>query len=326
VALLVFVWLGNRLPTWGRTALNLSTASSGAKTILITNRSVGLITEATEQYFVEDFYTAPTAWKRATQTLNQNFRDGFWLKTTERFFVLEQFMATYNVESLFHAELDNWIFNITGLDARLDNVGRGLFCPRDSLDRGIASLIYINRSDSLAQLNRLALDNSLIEKNDMTLLGHLLATSDQFFSLSTENAFRDLDSFAWRRVPAETSHGIFDAAAIGQFLFGIDPRNGSILLTNGYENENKGCDLWRLQYSLKDKSNTFELTHPETGKSVNLFNIHVHSKLFKQLSNENRLSRILDRVNQGKKTLMNIDLMQNRIVRGIRSRLIARQK
>ena len=178
----------------------------------------------------------------------------------------------------------------------------------------------------MAQLNRLALDNTLIEKNDMTLLGHLLATSDLFFSLCTENAFQDLDSIAWKRVSAEVSHGIFDAAAIGQFLFGIDPRNGSILLTNGYENENKGCDLWRLQYSLKDKSNTFELTHPETGKSVNLFNIHVHSKLFKQLSNENRLSRILDRVNQGKKTLMNIDLMQNRIVRGIRSRLIARQK
>lgn len=323
MTLLVFVWLGKRLPTWGLTALSLSTAYSGAKTILITNRSVGLITEATEQYFVEDFYKAPTAWKRATQTLDQNFRDGFWLKTTERFFVLEQFMATFKVASLFHAELDNWIFNITGLDVRLDEVGRGLFCPRDSLDRGIASLIYINRPDSLTQLNQLALDNTLVEKNDMTLLGHLLATSDLFFSLSTENAFQDLGSVAWKRVSDEVSHGIFDAAAIGQFLFGIDPRNGPILLTNGYENENKGCDLWRLQYNLKDKSNTFELTNPKTGQSVNLFNIHVHSKLFKQLANKNRLSQILDRVNQGKKTLMNIDLMQNRIVRGIRSRLIA---
>lgn len=320
---LVFVWLGNCFPTWGRTALSLSTSYSGSKTILITNRAAGPITEAIEQYFVEDFYKAPSNWKQANQTLDQNFRDGFWLKTTERFFVLEQFMETYNFKSLFHAELDNWVFNIAGLDSRLNNFGSGFFCPRDSLKRGIASLIYVNHSDSLNQLNRLALDNSLVEKNDMTLLGHLLETSNQFFSLSTEIVFQDLDSFSWERVSAEVSHGIFDAAAIGQFLFGIDPRNGSIFLTNGFENENKGCNLWQLQYRLKRKNKTFELINPETGQSVNLFNIHVHSKLFRQVANESRLLRILDRVNQGKKTLMNIDPMQNRIVRGIRSRIFA---
>jgi hypothetical protein len=326
VAPLVFVWIGASLPVWGPAALRLTKMLCGVDVVLISNRAVGVVGEVDTQYFIEDFYTSPETWKPYEQNFDVTFRDGFWLKTTERFFVLEQFVKAYALQSLFHAELDNLIFDISELASRLDQLGQGLFCPRDSGTRGIASLVYINDPRALTELNTFAIDNTLAEKNDMTVLGHLLSTSEKFFSLPTENCLQDHASRNWNVISPQRTQGIFDAAAIGQFLFGIDPRNGGILLFNGYENENKGCDLWQLQYRLKRKSNTFELTDPKTEQSINLFNIHVHSKLFKQLTNENRLSQILDRVNQGKKTLMNIDPMQNRIVRGIRSRLIARQK
>lgn len=293
----------------------------GVEIVLISNRSVGVVAEADKQYFIEDFYRTPKAWNPSDQNWNTKYRDGFWLKTTERFFVLEQFVQTYSVRSLFHAELDNVIFDISGLAARLNQIGRGLFCPRDSQTRGIASLIYINDPQALYEFNELAIDNVLAEKNDMTVLGHLLSSSDRYFSLPTENCLQEQASMNWDVISPQLSKGIFDAAAIGQFLFGIDPRNGGILLFNGFENENKGCDLWKFEYSLRIEDRIFEIKNRLNGETSNLFNIHVHSKLFEQLILQKRLNKILSRINHGERTLMNIDFTQNRLYRGIKARL-----
>lgn len=319
---LIFVWLGKNLPDWGKIALTFAKTLSGSTVILITNRSAGVVSEVDDQYFVEDFYQTPVDWGHTSQMLDSNFREGFWLKTTERFFVLEQFMEFYGIKSAFHAELDNWIFDLSGLATKLDRSGSGLFCPRDSIDRGIASLIYVNDISALRTLTQCSLKNSLIVKNDMAVIGYLLSSSTQFFSLCTENAFQPAGSIAWNTVGVDASGGIFDAASIGQFLFGIDPRNGSILMSNGFKNEEIGFELWQLRYELDFRERTFTVTNPINHQRYNLFNIHVHSKLFSQLADHGRLHRILNRINHGKKTLMSIDLTQSRIAKGLRSRLI----
>lgn len=85
---LIFVWLGKNLPDWGKIALTFAKTLSGSTVILITNRSAGVVSEVDDQYFVEDFYQTPVDWGHTSQMLDSNFREGFWLKTTERFFVL----------------------------------------------------------------------------------------------------------------------------------------------------------------------------------------------------------------------------------------------
>ncbi len=321
MAKLVFVWMGSKLPSWGKTALQLSKDLSGAEVVLISNRIAGQCSEVDAQYFIEDFYQAPKFWLEAEQSFDVKFRDGFWVKTTERFFVLEQFIKAYSIDSLFHAEIDNLIFNIDGLSEKLDKIGRGIFCPRDSLSRGIASLIYINDHLALSELNKFSANNKLAEKNDMNLLGSLLNSSEKFFSLPTEHLIQNAHSVNWKSISPDDSEGIFDAAALGQFLFGIDPRNGGVLLFNGFENENKGCDLWQLDYNINIRDRSFTIKDRLTNRTFNLFNIHVHSKLFGQLKNQKRFNSILKRINHGKTTLMNIDLMQNRIFRSIKARL-----
>lgn len=321
MAPLVFIWLGSSFPRWGRQSLTLSKLLSGLEVVVISNKAAGLIAEADKQYFIEDFYCAPEAWRRSEQTFDSKYRNGFWIKTTERFFVLEQFAKKYGFKSLFHAELDNLVFKITGLASSLDQLGSGLFCPRDSINRGIASLIYINNCQALTELNAFAVDNQLVEKNDMMLLGYLLNNSSQFFSLPTESKLQDQHLNKWEAISPFASNGIFDAAAIGQFLFGIDPRYGPMLLLNGFENENKGCDLWQLTYDISINDRTFTIRNRDNGIVFNLFNIHVHSKLFNLLINSRKLQRILTRINCGKKSIVNFDLMQNRICRGIKARL-----
>ncbi len=322
MAPLVFIWLGSSFPHWGRQSLTLSKLLSGLEVVVISNKAAGLIVEADTQYFIEDFYCAPDAWKCSVQTFDSKYRDGFWIKTTERFFVLEQFATKYAIKSLFHAELDNLVFDISGLASRLDQLGSGLFCPRDSVNRGIASLIYINNCQALTELNAFAVDNHLVEKNDMMLLGYLLNHSSQFFSLPTESNLQDQQPGNWDALSPFASNGIFDAAAIGQFLFGIDPRYGSMVLLNGFENENKGCNLWQLTYDLSIDDRAFTVRNRNNGIVFNLFNVHVHSKLFNLLINSRKLQRILTRINCGKKSIVNVDLMQNRICRGLKARLV----
>ena len=319
MAPLVFVWLGSRFPCWGHQALSLARSLSGLKVVLICNKSLGAIDDTDEQYFVEDFYEPPSAWHNAKHTFSTKFRNGFWLKTTERFFVLDQFIRKYKIPSLFHAELDNLIFDISSLGSSLDLLGSGFFCPRDAITRGIASLIYINDHNALIELNQFALNNNLTEKNDMTVLGHLLTNSDRFFSLPTENAFQE--STPWSKINPIQCHGIFDAAALGQFLFGIDPRNGPIRMYNGVQNENRGCDLWRLNYLVDVDKNNCMVTNQIDNQSFKLFNLHIHSKLFSQLTDSRRLDKILTRIHNGQTTLMNFDLMQNRVFRSIKYRL-----
>lgn len=322
MAPLVFIWLGSSFPHWGRQSLALSKLLSGLEVVVISNKAAGLIAEADTQYFVEDFYGASEAWRRSEQTFDIKYRDGFWIKTTERFFVLEQFAKKYAIKSLFHAELDSLVFDISGLSSRLDQLGSGLFCPRDSITRGIASLIYINNCQALTELNAFAVNNHLVEKNDMMLLGYLLNNSSQFFSLPTESNLQDQQLGEWEAVSPFASNGIFDAAAIGQFLFGIDPKYGSMALLNGFENENKGCDLWQLTYDISINDRTFTIRNRNNGRVFNLFNIHIHSKLFKLLINSRKLQRILTRINCGKRSIVNFDLMQNRICRGLKARLV----
>ena len=312
---LVYVWLGDHLPSWARISLLLAKKNSGLSTLLISSRKVGAVPEVGQQIFLEDFYCQSDVIKSKYSTKKASFRDAFWIKTTERFFVLEQFMRKFSYESIFHAELDNLVFNISLLGANLDLVGSGLFCPRDSIARGIASLIYVNNIDALVELSQEAVNSSNAGLNDMELFGKLLQSSKYYFGLPTEAAFNTESSGYWNYVKPDISYGIFDSAAIGQFLFGIDPKNIKGPLYNGFENENKGYDLWRLKYSIDIEKGIASITNKDTSESKNLYNIHVHSKLFHQLIDSDHLKSILFTLDKGDKTLMSVNHRPNRFVR-----------
>jgi len=243
--ILIYVWLGRHFPSWMKDSLAISGRNSKISTVLLSNSSAGNFPDVDHQIFIEDFYIhEPSVMPIKTRTKAHNFRDGFWIKTSERFLVLASFVKKYKIESFFHAELDVAVFGLNGLGERLDTYASGFFCPRDSVDRGIASLIYCNNVDTLKSLvaKMSCLDGESV--NDMSILGELLKSEQNFYSLPTE---RELNlgstNSQWRTVPLHVSGGIFDAAAIGQYLFGIDSRNTSnLLLKNGFKNENCGIN------------------------------------------------------------------------------------
>ena len=269
----------------------------GLRIVLITEKSVGKIKCIDEQYYLEDFYTPVAEIYKHEKKSVEKFRDGFWKKTTERFYVLEQFMSIYEIGSAFHAELDNLVFNIESLYQKFNEYGSGVFSPRDANDRGIASLIYVNHVPSLKCITEFDFRKHKHIKNDMDLLGYLLANNQSnYHSLPTESSLSNENE--WNFVDYKYINGIFDAAAIGQYLFGADHRILCQLISfNGFKNENLKIDLNEYQIEINLISGLSRLVYRKDSTAINLYNIHVHSKVFKQINDKRRLKNILNNIN-----------------------------
>jgi len=298
--LLVFIWIGDFLPEWAKISLLINSQKSNCAPILICNRSIGSVDGICPQIFIEDFYTRPYFLNKWYLSPSKNFRDGFWIKSSERFIILSQFLRKFKITEAFHAELDNLIFDLTDLNFLLNSTGSGLFCPRDNFKRGIASLIYINNHDALDVLHNFYENSRLEELNDMSILGRLLSGhSDLFFSLPTENFFST--DVGWNTLKQVDLGGIFDAAAIGQYLMGIDIRNSFLPVFNGFSNENAGYDLNSLLFLLDASQSSLNAHNPLTNVSTKIYNLHIHSKNFYLIKN-GRLPNIISKINQSSKT------------------------
>ncbi len=319
---LVYVWLGSKLPSWASMVIELSSTLCGLNTVLLCSRSISPVKGITTQIALEDFYLKSTANSVNLNDSDIYFRDGFWNKTTERLLVLKQYQEKYKLDSFFHAELDNIIFDISKLAKKLDRCGVGCFVPRDRVDRGIASLIYINNTNALKAIESTLQERPLFFKNDMELLGYLLQNDLNFISLPTDHALtQNQQTSCWQALSVSCIDGIFDAAAIGQFLFGIDYRNSNTLHYNAFINENSGCNFWDLHFTWNSNSDGMVIKRKIDGQSLNLYNLHVHSKLFKLILDPKKRTYILDRINNKKRTLLKINVWQNRIFKSLSARL-----
>ena len=322
---LIFIWIGNNLPKWAPMALQLSVLHSKTDVILLCSKKIKIYIEGVTIDYIEDFYIHPNLeWVKNIERLSPKYRNGFWIKTTERFLVLRNYVKYRSIKKLFHAELDNLVFDLSDLSDRLDAQGHGFFCPRDQVDRGIASLIYINDVNTLFELAFLIHSGDIKFENDMKLLGYLLRTHNNFYSLPNERAINQVEATSWPTLSAEVVGGITDAAAIGQYILGIDPKNAGIILRNGYENINIGCNFKKLHFDYDVLLGRFKITDRTNQNEYNVYNLHIHSKLFSNIINVSKFKKLLVLLNDGKVKILLISLHRNRIFRAISYRLLNR--
>lgn len=190
-----------------------------------------------------------------------SFRNNFWRHTTERFFVIQEHIH----EPFVHIENDVLLYS-DPLQFTFPE-GPGLYIVKDSPNRGIGSIIFAtpNEFDDFVKYAQ-----TQLSKNDMEILGG-------YSKAKLLNAD-----------PEKCCDLVYDGAAFGQYIAGIDPRNLSqkyseLLLFNnksiGFVNEtsvvkpNRYIILRKLvegglfKYYIKHKSTV-----------CNLFNLHIHSK------------------------------------------------
>ncbi len=274
---LIFIWLGSQLPAWGFESIRFARKNNKKRKIylIINYKNKRNVNKNLNKIDINVFHISLDNLKSSlTKAINLNKSNNFWLFTSLRFEVLNYFIKHKKMKSFYHAEIDNLIFNFEDLDKRLNNIGRGIFVPRDGKLRAIASFFYCNKAFCLDELLSLYLEPFSAE-NDMHALGIYSNLSKDFYSLPTESY--EFTKSMWKIIKPNMTEGLFDAAAIGQYCLGIDPRNNRYKPTyNLFENEYSKVNF----KELKIVSDGFQLFLKSSEKEdfYKIYNIHVHSK------------------------------------------------
>ena len=207
-------------------------------------------------------------------TLDKNCKNGFWALTSLRFFYIYQFMKKYNIKDVIHLENDVLIYhNCNDIIYNFDK--KYLYVPFDTFTRNIASIVYIPSHEVL----KIILDNYNYSKNDMENFYFIKNKTNLIKTLPIFPKFDNNNNDEIDFV-SENYHNfnyIFDAAAMGQYIGGIDPLNDPNN-TVGFVNEtciikyDKFTFIWKLIDNIKRPFLVID------NKEYNIFNLHIHHK------------------------------------------------
>lgn len=163
-----------------------------------------------------------TAFKSYLKTLEKfesigEFREGFWVSTTMRFFYIYALVKLFSLENVFHIENDVMLYTKLTHIKEYKPICKLI---QDSPNRIIPSIMFFENYriiESLVNFISIRLNESDVFINDMNLLNEW---SELAMSLSNELGF--IIRY-YNTNPYVTS--CWDAAAIGQYLDGVDVKN-----------------------------------------------------------------------------------------------------
>jgi hypothetical protein len=186
--------------------------------------------------------------------------------------VLEDFCTAYAIPEFFHLENDNMVyFNATTLIDTFRQYSNGLMAPALSRKQLTFGILYCNTLDVLSELTTFILSTQ--SENEMS-------TSSRFFSANI-NTTSYLPSIPIENIDNRfvsngllEFNGIFDPAQYGQWLGGIDPRNGqSIPFT--FSNSEAIVEPNTFDYEIGDDGRYWIVSN--TSKYP-IYLLHIHSK------------------------------------------------
>lgn len=244
---------------------------------------------------------------------NSGFRNGFWQSSTKRIFAFLEYFTEESNTPKIHIENDihlrpNFPYakflqlkNLAWLgynDSR--DVGSIIYCPdknaADWLARQLISKMSISKDFTDMTLLR---DISL--KNPMNVIKLPIAeeSTSVLFSptVGKEECNQNSEYF-------ELFNGIFDAAPMGMWITGQDPRNhrGRLLLHRNHDDSYIQPNMANYAFS-SDKVLSF------SEKRIPIFNLHVHSKETNLLSGNERALKRYIKLTRNKKSLQKFRLL-----------------
>lgn len=212
----------------------------------------------------------------------------FFINASMRFFYIYAYLKQYNVSRIFHIENDVLLFyNVRVLDPYLEKNGflDKLMIPFDSFQRNIASIVYIPDANVLGQILQ-EYQPHLNDMQNFVAIFHQHPTWIDSFPIFVKGIQSGEEKDFVCSNYSRFGGFIFDAAAIGQYLGGVDPRNipGD---TVGFVNET--CVIKYNYYGfrwkcidgvfcpfLKLSANDHVVNHGLL--EIPIFNLHCHCK------------------------------------------------
>ena len=217
--------------------------------------------------------------------------NGFWRKAIERFFYIHEYIASRDLKEVVHLESDNMLYVDISTLKKAFSKYNGIGAVFDWDDRCIPSFVYIANEAAIYSLVRFLSVHAHENHFDMGLLALYKNESsrdkiDNLPLIMPEYTNKYLLINDLKQKPANPSvyfqnselfNSIFDAAAIGQYLGGVDPIHEDS--KPGFINET--C-VFNPSYL------TFEWRKDEQGRRIpfalcgqvayRINNLHIHSK------------------------------------------------
>jgi len=310
---LIFIFRGPYVPKYVISSIQLATKNSGLDVTIMSDKFLRKYFSGLNVHFVDigDFYN-PEKFNSAKNnvTLDHNFREGFWLHTLERFFILEQFMDYQSLNRIFHAELDQLLFGIDNLIYHLDRLShRGVFFPFHSPTKAVASVLYCNELSSLKKITESAV-SGLPFPNEMELLVRWtsefpessIALPTLYDTLIDSETIKDKRN---NQVLSQSEiEGVVDAAEIGLWVGGRDPRNLALNIKPAtkftYPPDRASIPkevMKTLNFMFYPEQKLLTVQENSHGKSYRLYNLHIQSKIHPWLLDEKNLTSLINNAN-----------------------------
>ena len=278
---LILVHSGNRFPNYINDCIELANRYNFKIHLILETKFHNLIEDKNVilvdlQQTIDDRYS-----NYILKNYNSKFRDGFFPRTSSRFILIDNYIKENNIESFFHIENDIAIFsNLSNIQSYLNKSKYDISIVMDNYFRCVPSIIWYR--DCLAT-NKLAnfiyYNNNIDDMQNLARFFHKNRDSvtnfpivpldfiDKTYNINYGNMYKEMQS-------------IFDGAAIGQYLYGIDTLgNSPTQNTIGFINETCVFDVSKFDIELQN--NRPVIHHQNTSIPIN--NLHIHSKNFKNI-------------------------------------------
>jgi hypothetical protein len=200
-----------------------------------------------------------------------SFRDGFWKRTSSRFILLSSYVHKNNISSFFHIENDNLIFSdLSDTKYILDNSKFEMALVIDSENRCIPSIMYVNSLNIIKLLSDYIIRNNF--NNDMlNTFNFFNSNKDKVTNLPILPNSVNIEKCVVNYSNFYTElNSIFDGAAIGQYLYGVDSNENTV----GFINETTIFDVSNFEYIWEDNIPFMVVDN----NKIKINNLHIHSK------------------------------------------------
>jgi len=218
--------------------------------------------------------------------LDSEWRGGFWRATTERLFILEDWMRWKGIKECLHLENDVMLYtDISALVPTLRLTSAGLSTTfqgqgvRQDQIRMCFSILYCRSTDALSNfVASLAVNNR--GTDEMQLSGPYWQDNPEECSvLPTAPPGATLVSETFRGWYENTAFPcIFDAAAHGQYLGGIDPIHSGAGVSFVNRDTDYRSDQFLYGWAVDSAQRRYPTLVDKVGKIWPIANLHVHSK------------------------------------------------
>ena len=318
-ATILLVHLGSSKPRWLIPSIRALQTCHGPTSVAVLAESSAVLRDAEKTGAAAIHYSSTRESDiQLARALghSEGFRSGFWLHSTRRLMALAEASRQLG-GPLIHVETDV----IALRDLRLTGkfLDRPIAFPILSQGHGSGSVIYVRDLEAAHWLREQTMTTAARGRatNDMQILWHISKSNPEMVqelpSVSQDTGVgrqmvaqaRQVEPNTGLAASAQSTWGIFDSAAIGQFLLGPDPRNnrwGMRPIGRNYGPASSSAVVWS-QLDLDEVSGLFWI---QGLARLPVITLHVHSKDLRAF-NHSQLTKLLRRRIAARRTQMTWD-------------------